>query len=207
MSDCILLLDGHPGLFLLKNASSLLLTLPSAPCHHHPELLDEYDEVTRSTTEALCNIHFDDNSWSQAKQSVRCGGLGLQTDADLALPAFLSSRAARNSLVNDILRQPTITPEDYGVVRASLDRNLVLPSKAHNHKNWDDIHCSSAVATLAPLHNQHRLTCFRAALRHESGVWLNCVSNNRVGTFIDNDTLRIGVALRVGLTVCIPHRC
>ena len=32
----------------------------------HPELLAEYDEVTRSTTEALCNIHFDDNSWSQA---------------------------------------------------------------------------------------------------------------------------------------------
>ena len=24
---------------------------------------------------------------------------------------------------------------------------------------------------------------------------------------IDNDTLRIGVALRVGLTICIPHRC
>ena len=31
--------------------------------------------------------------------------------------------------------------------------------------------------------------------------------NNRVGTFIEKDTLRIGVALRVGLTVCIPHRC
>ena len=47
----------------------------------------------------------------------------------------------------------------------------------------------------------------KAASRPESGVWLNCAQNNRVGTFIDNDTLRIGVALRVGLTVCIPHRC
>ena len=37
-------------------------------------------------------------------------------------------------------------------------------------------------------------------------AWQNCVPNNRVGTFIDNDTLRIGVALRVGLSVCIPHR-
>ena len=54
---------------------------------------------------------------------------------------------------------------------------------------------------------QQRLACFKAASRPESGVWLNCVPNNRVGTFIDNDTLRIGVALRVGLTVCIPHRC
>ena len=63
--------------------------------------------IMRSTTEALCNIHFDDNSWSQAKHPVRYGGLGLRTAADLALPAFLSSRAASISLVNDILRQPT----------------------------------------------------------------------------------------------------
>ena len=43
--------------------------------------------------------------------------------------------------------------------------------------------------------------------RPESGVWLSCVPNNRVGTIIDNDTLRIGVALLVAFTVCIPHRC
>ena len=47
----------------------------------------------------------------------------------------------------------------------------------------------------------------KAASRPESGVWLNCVPSNRVGTFVDNDTLRIGVALRHGLTVCFPHRC
>ena len=66
MNDRILLLDGHPGLFLLKNAFSLprlLPTLWSAPCHHHPEVLAEYDVMTRSATEALCNNHFDDNSW------------------------------------------------------------------------------------------------------------------------------------------------
>ena len=96
MNARILLLNGHPGLILLKNAfsvSRLLFNLRSASCHHHPELLAEYDEVTRSTTEALCNIHLDDNSWSQANQPVRYGGLRLRTAADLALPAFLSTRA------------------------------------------------------------------------------------------------------------------
>ena len=204
MNDRILLLDGHPGLFLLKNAFSLprlLHALRSASCHHHPELLAEYDVTTRSTTEALCNIHFDDNSWSQAKLPVRYGGLGLRTAADLALPAFLSSRAASISLANDILRQPTNKQENDDEVRAWLDQNLVLPSNAYKQRNWDDIQCSSAVTTLIPVLNQHRLACFKAASRPESGVWLNCVPNNRVGTFID--TLRIGV----GLTVCIPHRC
>ena len=71
----------------------LLPILRSAPCHHHPELLAEYELITRSTTEALCNIHLDYNSWSQTKLPARYGGLELSTAADLALPAFQSSRA------------------------------------------------------------------------------------------------------------------
>ena len=86
-----------------------------------------------------------------------------------------------------------------------MNDHQVLPHCVQVH--WDDIQCSSAVATLVPVLNQHHLACFKAASCAESGVWLNCVPNKRVGTFIDNDTLRIGVALRVGLTVCIPHRC
>ena len=151
MNDRILMLDGHPGLFLLKNAFSLphlLPTLRSAPCHHLPELLAEYDVTTRSTTEAICNIHLDNSSLSQAKLSVQDGGLGLRAAADLALPAFLSSRAASISLVNDILRQPTNKQEDDDEVRGWLDRYLVLPSNTQKQRNWDDIQCSSAVATV-----------------------------------------------------------
>ena len=133
------------------------------PCHHHPEFLAEYDEVLLSTTDALCNIHFDDNSWSQAKLPVRYGGLDLRTAADLALPAFLSSRALSNSLANDILRQPTNKQEDDDEVRTWLNQYLVLPSNTHKQRNWDDIQCSSAVVTLVPVLNQHRLECFKAA--------------------------------------------
>ena len=85
--------------------------------------LSEYDEVTCSTTEALCYIDFDDNSWSQAKLPVRYGGLGNRTAADLALPAFLSSRPTFHSFVNDILCQPANTTEDDDEFR---------------QKNWDD---------------------------------------------------------------------
>ena len=164
MSDRILLLDGLPGLILLKNAFSLPRLLPThrtASCHHHPELLAEYDEDTRSTSEALCSIHFDENSWSHAKLPVRYGGLGLRTVTDLALLAFLSSRVASNSLSNDILHQPTNAPEDNDEFRAWRDRNFDLPSDSHKQINWDDIQCSSAVATLAPLLNQHRLPVSR----------------------------------------------
>ena len=59
MNDRILLLDGQQGLF---SHPRLLLSLRTTPCHNHPELQAEYDEVTRSTTEALSNVHLDDNS-------------------------------------------------------------------------------------------------------------------------------------------------
>ena len=122
---------------MLKNAFSLprlLLTLRSAPCHHHLELLSDYDVITRSTTEASCNIHFDDNNWSQAKLPVRYDGLGLRTAADLTLPAFLSSLAASISLGNDILRHPTNKQEDDDEVRAWLEQYFVLPSNAHKQE-------------------------------------------------------------------------
>ena len=89
------------------------------------------DDVMRSTTEALCTIHFDDNSWSQAKLPVRHDGLGLRSAVNLVLPAVLSTCAASNSLVNDILIQLTNTTEDGDEVRAWLDRHLVLPSDTH----------------------------------------------------------------------------
>ena len=193
----------------MKNALSLprlLFTLRMAPCHH-PELLTKYDEVTHSSTEAICNVHLDDNSWSQTKMPVGHGGLGLRTAIDLALPDFLSSRATCSSLANDILHQPTNVPEDNDEVRAWLDRNLDLPSNSHKQRNWDDIQCSSFIAALVPLFNQHRLACFKAASRPESDAWLNGTPNNRVGTFIVNDILRIDVDLRVGLSIYVPHRC
>ena len=154
MSDRILLLDGHPGLILLKNVVAfprLLFTLRTAPCHHHPELLAEYAEVTYSTTEAVCNVHFYDNSWSQAKLPVRQRCLGVRTASDLALLAFQPSCVASDSLLNDIIHQPTNTSEENGEFLAWLDRDLDLLSDSHRQRNWDDMHCSSAVATLVTL--------------------------------------------------------
>ena len=205
MNDRIFLLDAHRSLFLLKNAISLpllLLSLRSAPCHHHPELHDEIDEVTRLTTEALCNIHFDDNSWSQAKLPVRYGGLGLRKAADMALTAFLSSRSASCCLYNDIPRQPTNTPEDDDKVRAWQDPNLVLLSNTHMQRNWDDILCSSVVATFVPVLN--RQVCFKAALCPELCAWLNCVPNT-LSALSSTTTFSVSASLSASDSLSVFH--
>ena len=53
--------------------------------------------------------------------------------------------------------------------------------------------------------NQHRLACFEAAFYKETGAWLNCIPCPSTDTMLDNNSLRIGVALRIGLFA--QHRC
>ena len=41
----------------------------------------------------------------------------------------------------------------------------------------------------------------------KSGAWLNAIPCASLGTLLDNESLRIGVAVRLGLCVCSPHKC
>ncbi len=41
----------------------------------------------------------------------------------------------------------------------------------------------------------------------ESGVWIDALPSPNFGTLLDNDTLRIFVALRLGSEICQEHTC
>ena len=41
----------------------------------------------------------------------------------------------------------------------------------------------------------------------EAGVWLNALPSTTLGIRLDNDSLRIAVALRLGAAICSPHVC
>jgi hypothetical protein len=49
--------------------------------------------------------------------------------------------------------------------------------------------------------------CFLAANVKESGAWLNVIPSRNLGTLLDNESFRIAVSLRLGLTICHPHTC
>lgn len=46
-----------------------------------------------------------------------------------------------------------------------------------------------------------------AVSRPESGAWLHALPSPHLGTLLDNDSLRVAVALRLGCDVCEPHLC
>ena len=52
-----------------------------------------------------------------------------------------------------------------------------------------------------------RLACILTAAQGHSGDWITAYPIAQVGTQLGNETLRISVALRVGLNVCLAHRC
>ena len=55
--------------------------------------------------------------------------------------------------------------------------------------------------------DQHRLACLNSALSPHSGDWLNSLPCSSLGTLLDNESLCIGVAFRLGLRICTPHKC
>ena len=148
--------------------------------------------VTEAATKYTENINLRNFCFDVYLQSYHYITLDLrQFSVSLFTVTKCSHFKPANFKVNhlgDILHQPTNTPEDNDGFRAWLDRNLDLHYDSHKQRNWNDNQCSSAVVTLVPLLNQHRLASFKAASRFESGAWLNCIPSNKIGKFIDNDT-------------------
>ena len=85
--------------------------------------------------------------------------------------------------------------------------DLSVPSVISKQRCWDVIRCQSFVESFKPTLDQHSLACFVAASQPKSGAWLNALPSSSIGTLLDDDSLRIGIAIRLGLRVCESHAC
>ncbi|XP_029655915.1 uncharacterized protein LOC115229755 [Octopus sinensis] len=209
MSCNLGIIDSHSALFLLRNCFAipkLLFTLRSAPCFANPESLSRFDHALRTCLESICNAPFDDLGWEQAILPISHGGIGARSATDLSLPAFLSSTHATSTLVQEIL-QPFSESESVAAKSRWLGLSLELPQNPHAQVEWDRILCDQKLNNLKPKLNQHRLACLLAASQPYSGAWLTAIPMGSIGTLLDDDCLRIGISLRLGLNVCREHRC
>ena len=215
MTKKLSLLDRHPALFLLTNCFSipkLVYFLRSAPCYLEQDILDSFDSSIRSCAELICNVIFDNSGWQQAKLPVRFGGLGLRSCSDISLPAYLSSLASSRSLIQSVLpnniEQDCIDRFDSAVDAWTQADFSSPPESAFSiQKEWDNCQCLKLVESLKISLDQHRLACLISAMAPHSGAWLNSLPCSSFGTLLDNESLRIGVAIRLGLRVCSSHKC
>jgi hypothetical protein len=210
-------LDGHDALFLLKNAfyiPKLLYLLRTFPCHGI-SLLNDLDLCMRSCLESITNCRLDHSSFRQATLSTNLGGLGIRCVADLSLPAFIASSKKCLTMINTLLAQTDIVHFQTLLSEAistwkSQDNRLVEPhaSSQLSQKGWDlpvaRLVLADLVEDASDEFCKSRLLAVSAPF---AGAWLNAVPIPSLGLKLDDDSLRISVALRLGVEMTRPYTC
>ena len=167
----------------------------------------------------MLNIQLSDvATWSQAVLPVARGGLGVRLASDIALPAFLSSVAGSAHLALQILPQRLHKSAgiDDDLYKAAISKWQTRcgtpppepPPNAEAQKAWDGPMVNASVERLMlAATTQAGLARLTAAASPHAGAFLNAIPCSSVGTRLDDSSLRIAVALRLGAPICAPHTC
>lgn len=152
----------------------------------------------------------------QTTLPIANGGLGLRRTQDIALPAYLSSQFATKSLVielfhEDISNNGYFSTTTYEGMEIYMKiPGAVMPSEADRskQKEWDQpIMTNRQKDLFEKAENDIERARLQAISAKESGKWLQVLPSPQLGTFLDGDSLRISVALRLGAQICEPHKC
>ncbi len=218
LTDRLKKLGAHDAFFLLKNCFSLpklLYILRCAPCYQS-QILVQYDETIRDALKSILNIELRESSWNQATLPVKNGGIGIRLATQVSLPAFLSSVSSSSELMLKLLpsrlhitagvNDPafTLAVEEWKL-RAGVSE---LPVPSDKQKSWDTSIVKIALERVwSAATNQMSIARLTAAAASHSGAFLQALPSSAVGTRLDDTTLRIAIALRLGAPVCAPHTC
>ncbi|KAF0290804.1 Ubiquitin carboxyl-terminal hydrolase 2 [Amphibalanus amphitrite] len=211
-------LDAHSALYLLRNSlwlPKLQYLLRAAPFSQHPALLKQLDEVIRAAMEELVNVRFSDMNWEQAVLPTGLGGLGLRRTEEVALPSFIASLHRCQQLLHTILPASFADKilnelkqaEEEWLVKAG-GKMAPADDTRDRQKSWDAPIAEHQRDRLLLEANQFDRARILGAATPESGAWLRALPSSSLGTHLDNETVRIAVALRVGADVCSGvHAC
>ena len=184
------------------------------PCHGN-RILREIDLRMKACVESITNCRFDHSTFRQTSLPIKLGGLGVRRSEDLALPAFISSLVKCSTMVDSLLSQ-----DDSDHFR-TLMSNMITAWKAQDSrlseplaiaqmfkKSWDfpmaKLHLADLIDNATNPRCKSRLL---AVSSPNAGVWLNAVPICPLGLKLDNDSLRIAVALRLGVEMAMPYTC
>ena len=217
MGERLSLLHSQDALLLLRNAFSLpkvLYVLQTAPCFEST-VLNNFDHLQRKLLESICNVQLDDNAWTQASLPITAGGLGIRSFTRLAPSAFLASAAGSSQITKLILpaslREAPIHHQPAALVLWRASHNAEAPSGqiTSHQKAWDTPLVEASLAALMENSAQDPKSKARllAVQRKESGAWLTALPASSLGLRMEDDAVRVAVGLRLGLSLCVPHRC
>ncbi|KAJ8721909.1 hypothetical protein PYW08_004311 [Mythimna loreyi] len=195
--------------FALPKITYLMRTTPTWLC---PEEVSSFDNALKLVVQSVLNVSLDEPQWRQAALPIRCGGLGVRCARDVGLPAFLASAHGVANLVTVLLgtngdggSMPFVS--DAVSAWLSLSSGAAIPESKHVQRAWDDIGVKLLQEQLLGGAMGVDKARLRAVSQPESGAWLQAIPSPHLGTLLDDDSLRVAVALRLGCRVCEPHTC
>ena len=207
----------HDGLYLLKNCFAipkLTYSLRTAPCFVKPNILDSYDSVIKGALETILNTSLSDEScWKQCTLPVKLGGLGVRLASEVALPAYLSSvRASQGttfSLLSQEIRQEQNVFFNRGCEEWKAKLGVTdLPINPIFQSAWDKPLCHKQLQDLI---ENAPTDCERARLLAVSSegasAFLNALPLASCGLKLSDIELPVVCSLRIGSTLCHPHKC
>ncbi|XP_063385543.1 uncharacterized protein LOC134671614 [Cydia fagiglandana] len=208
-------LSSHVALTLLRNCFAtprMTYILRTSPSWLFVDDARELDGQLKLTLELVLNVELSEAQWVQAALPVRYGGLGIRRVEDVGLAAFLASSFGAEGLVTRIFSlNGGISPVPF-VAEALARWSVTVPGDLRPHnpavqREWDDVRSKHVYSSLVSGASGADLARLKAIAEPESGAWLHALPSPQLGTMLDNDSLRIAVALRLGAKVCEPHRC
>ncbi|XP_055347720.1 uncharacterized protein LOC129594886 [Paramacrobiotus metropolitanus] len=208
------LIPKHHALFLLKNClgvPKIVHILRTSPAWMFPSELYRLDQVFRDAIESITNVRMDYPTWLQASFPVRLDGLGIRRTEKLAPSAYLASASSLHPLISKLC--PTLKPTDVTVATRAwkvIANTADLPAEALRHvqKAWDTpttLHAFSRLTSLRTTKDE--VAHLKAVSVPESGVWIHALPAASLGNLLENNALRISVALRLGAPIVSPHVC
>ena len=166
--------DAHDAFYLLRNVFSipkLTYFQRTVPCFLETEVLRHYDKLLKDALQVILNINLKDSAWNQSTLPVSKGGLGVKLASELAVPAYLSSVCASESLTNSLLpdglrnERNQFYEQGTEVWKSTLSTET-LPTNPSVQSEWE-----------GPLVNKRFLTIFNEAPSNEEKARLIAVSS------------------------------
>jgi len=171
--------------------------------------------MIRASAQEITNVSMVSSVWLQASMPARFGGLGIRREEEVAISAFLASTHSVANLVSSILPSPVCLEEDPSVLAASgvwkVQTGSEFPPLPLRgvQKQWDgpcvEINYNKLLKSAGDsLRDKARLL---STATKESSASLHALPISSLGNRLDDDSLRIAVALRLGAPMCYPHVC
>ena len=213
-SNRLKLIGSQQALLLLRaafGAPRVQHILRESPSANH-QALSTFDNIQRSSLNSIINSELTEVQWLQATLPIKDGGLGVRRVSSLAISAFMASASSTLNLQNAILSKfpcPTDLFADSSL--ASWVSAFGLPPPAPmscKQSAWDRPGIVADRGQVqANVHTPREKAVFLASLAAHSGDWLSALPIASCGLHLDNDAVRVAVAMRLGLNVCMPHPC